>query len=90
MTNTWEAISGLIILVVGLYVFWHAYNTSVACNSLGGEISTAITSVFGGNGAQICYNAGILEIGGLISAVIGLVILYAGISNKTKTASKRR
>jgi uncharacterized membrane protein len=82
--NTWEAITGIIILVVSVVLFWQNYNYSTQCNSLGGQISTAITSIFGGTGAQACYNSGIVEVASVITAIIGLVIIYASMNTKSK------
>lgn len=82
--NTWEAITGAIILVIGITVFWQNYNTVTQCNTIGGKISTAITSIFGGTGAQACYNSTILEIGSIITAIIGAVIVYAAIIKKPR------
>ena len=82
--NTWEAITGIIILVVGAVLFWQNYNYSTQCNSLGGQISTAITSIFGGSGAQACYNSGIIEVASVIAAVIGAVIIYSAVNSRSK------
>ncbi len=82
--NIWEAITGIIILVVSVVLFWQNYNYSTQCNSLGGQISTAITSIFGGNGAQACYNSGVIEVASVIAAIIGIVIIYASMNNKSK------
>jgi hypothetical protein len=75
--NTWETITGVIILVVSLAALWSSYNTVQQCNSIGGRISTAITSIFGGTGAQACYNSGLIEVGSIITAIIGLIIIFA-------------
>ena len=48
------------------------------------QISTAITSIFGGNGAQACYNSGVIEVASVIAAIIGIVIIYASMNNKSK------
>ncbi len=78
----WEAITGIILLLVGIGVAWQNYNTVTGCNSVGGKLSTALTSLFGGTGAQSCYNAQIAVVGGIIVALIGLVIIFA--ANKTQ------
>ncbi len=85
--NTWEAITGIIVLVVGIALFWQSYNTSAVCNSVGGQITTAVTSLFGGTGAQTCYNAVIIEVASAIAAIIGVVIIYAAVKN---TGRKRK
>ena len=48
--NTWKLVTGIILLIVGLVVFGRGYNMVNACNSLGGKLTTVITSIFGGNG----------------------------------------
>ena len=78
--DKWEAITGIILFLVGAGVALQNYRTVTSCNSIGGKLSTAITSLFGGNGAQSCYNAQIAVVGGVIVALIGLVIIYS--SNK--------
>ena len=75
--NTWEAITGIILLIVGAAVAWQNYITMSSCNSVGGKIATFLTSLFGGNGAQACYNTQIAMVGGIIVAIAGLVIIYA-------------
>ncbi len=84
--NTWKVITGIIILVIGIGVFWQNYRTVAGCNSLTGKVSTALTSLFGGNGAQSCYDAGIAEVAGIIVAIIGLVVLFSA----TRPAKKAR
>lgn len=86
--NTWKIITGIIILVVGVGVFWQNYRTVSSCNSLTGKVSTAVTSLFGGNGAQSCYNAGIAEVAGLIVAIIGLVVLFSAARPSARKARK--
>lgn len=78
--NRWEAITGIILFLVGLGVAWQNYITITSCNTIGGKLSTFFTSLFGGTGAQSCYNAQIAVAGGIILLIIGLVIVYA--SNK--------
>lgn len=87
MTITWKIVTGIVLLVVGLWVFWQNYNTIAQCNTIAGKLSTFITSIFGGNGAQSCYNSQLAEIGGIIVALIGFVVL---ISTMTKVTVKRR
>ncbi len=86
--NTWKVITGIIILVIGIGVFWQNYRTVSSCHSLTGEVSTALTSLFGGNGAQSCYDAGIAEVAGIIVAIIGLVILFSASRNMPRKARK--
>jgi len=74
--DKWEAITGVILFLVGAAVAWQNYNTVTGCNTFGGKLSTAITSLFGGTGAQSCYNAQIAVVGGILVALIGLVIIY--------------
>jgi uncharacterized membrane protein len=82
--NIWEAITGIIIVVVSLMLFWQTYNTVAQCNSIGGQISTAIGSLFGGTNAQQCYNSGIIEVASIFTAIIGVIIVYAAVKNKAK------
>lgn len=51
-----------------------------------GQVANFFTSLFGGSGVQSCYNAQIIEIGGIIVALIGLVVIFAG----NKKSARRR
>jgi uncharacterized membrane protein len=82
--NTWEAIAGIIVLVVSVVLFWQNYNYSTQCNSLGGQISNFFSSLVGGTGVQTCYNAGIIEVASVIAAIIGALIIYAAVNSKSK------
>ncbi len=85
--ETWEVITGIILLIVGMVMFLQNYHTVNQCNSLGGKISTAISSIFGGTGAQSCYNSQISEIAGILIALMGLGIVYLGAKHSDR---KRR
>lgn len=74
--NAWETATGLLIFVASLLLFWHYYYITAQCNSVAGQVVTAITSIFGGNAAQQCYNSGVIEVGSVIGAIIGLVVIY--------------
>lgn len=80
--DIWKVLLGIVLVVVGLAVLWHGYTTVSSCNSFVGKIATAISSTFGGNGAQNCYNAQLDEVGGIIVALIGLVVIFVGNGNK--------
>lgn len=80
--DLWKALAGIIILLIGLYVTWHGYASVAQCNSIWGKISTFFNSVFGGSAAQSCYNSGLQEVGGIIVAIIGLVIIF--VRNESK------
>jgi|GEM_PF-1651070 hypothetical protein len=88
--STWKSITGIILLVVGIWVFWQNYHTISQCNSVAGKISTALTSIFGGNGAQMCYNSQLAEIGGIIVAIIGLVIIISSLREGSGGRRQRR
>jgi putative Mn2+ efflux pump MntP len=75
--DKWEAITGIILFLVGIGVAWQNYNTVTSCNSLGGKISTFFGSLLGANPQQACYNAQIAVVGAVIVALIGLAIIYA-------------
>ncbi len=85
--NAWETITGILVFLIGIALFWQSYNTSVSCNSIGGQISMFFTSLVGGTGAQMCYNSVIIEVGSVIAAIIGVVVIYASFR---KTPAKRR
>ncbi len=76
--ETWEVITGIVLLLVGLVVFGQNYHTVSQCNSIGGKISAFFTSLFGGTPVQSCYNAYVAEIGGILIALVGLGIIYLG------------
>ena len=80
--DMWKAILGVVLVIVGLAVLWNGYNTVGNCNSIFGKIGTAISSIFGGNAAQACYNAGLQEVAGVIVAIIGVIVIFVG--NKAK------
>ncbi len=86
--NTWKAITGIILLIIGIGVFWQNYNVVRACNTLVGKVSTFVTSIFGGNGQQSCYNASIAEVAGVLVAIIGLVVIYSASRSATKKGRK--
>jgi len=72
----WKTLTGIILIVIGIAVAWQAYTTVSQCSSIVGQITTAITSVFGGTGAQACYNAQIAEVAGIIIVLIGLAVIF--------------
>lgn len=84
MGNKWEAATGIILFLLGVALFWQSYNTSVSCNSVGGQISNFFSSIIGGTAVQNCYNASIIEVGSVIVAIIGIVIVYAAFRKHTK------
>lgn len=86
--NTWKIVTGIILLVIGIGVFWQNYKVVSGCNSLIGKVSTAVTSIFGGNGAQSCYNAQIAEVAGIIVAIIGLVVIFSATRPPSRKARK--
>jgi hypothetical protein len=84
MVDVWKIILGIVLVLVGLAVLWHGYTVISGCNSIYGKIATAITSIFGGQGAQNCYNAQLQEIAGILVALIGVVVIFAGNNGKHK------
>jgi hypothetical protein len=82
--NTWEAITGLVILAVGVALFWNSYNQLVKCNSAAGQIVTAISTFFRGTGIPACDNASVLEVVGVIAVIAGAIILFVAASKKSK------
>ena len=80
--NTWKAVTGVLLLAIGLEAFWQSYTTADQCNSILGRISIFVTSIFGGSGAQACYNAQLGQVGGVLVALIGLVVLYQVVTGK--------
>ena len=88
--NTWEAITGFVILLVGVAVFWQSSNSLVQCNSIGGRISSAITSLLGGTGVQACYNSGLLQLGSVITAILGAIIIIAAVSSKSESSGRQK
>lgn len=82
--ETWKAITGIILLIVGVAVAWQNYMTIGSCNSITGKIGIVIGSLFGGSPAQACFNAQIAMVGGIIVAIAGLVIIYVAASAKKR------
>lgn len=88
--NQWKAITGIILLIVGVAVFFQSYKTVTGCNTVVGKLSTFFTSIFGGNGAQACYDAQLDAVGAAIVAIIGLVIIYLAFRPEKTTRGRRR
>lgn len=82
MVDVWKILLGIVLVLVGVAVLWHGYTKASSCNSLGGRIVIAITSIFGGSGAQSCYNAQLDEVAGILVAIIGLVVIFVGNGKK--------
>jgi ascorbate-specific PTS system EIIC-type component UlaA len=82
--ETWKAVIGVILIVAGAIVAWQGSNTVNQCNTLLGKLSTVVSSIFGGTQAQACYNAEIAVIGGVIVALIGVVVVFASIRRHKK------
>jgi putative Mn2+ efflux pump MntP len=59
------------------------------CNTVAGKLSTFFTSLFGGTGAQMCYNSQIAEIGGIIVAIIGLVVIISSLREEHPKRQRR-
>jgi multisubunit Na+/H+ antiporter MnhG subunit len=83
--NTWKAITGLVILLVGIALFWNSHNQLLKCDSAGGQIATAISNFFGNNGIPACNNASIFEVVGIIAAILGVIILFLAALGKAKS-----
>ena len=84
MNKEVTVIVGVILLVVGAVLAWQSYLTVTQCNSPGGTLATAISTFFGGQRAQACSNAQILEVGGIIAAAIGMVVALFALYDKGK------
>lgn len=84
MNKEGTVIVGLILLIVGAVLAWQSYLTVTQCSSPGGTIATAISTFFGGQRAQTCSNAQLFEVGGIIVAVIGLVVALFALFEKGK------
>ena len=82
--DNWKTVAGLLLFIVGAYAAWQSYNTVSACSSTLGQISTAITSALGGNAAQACYNAQIIEVASALVAIIGIVVIYSAVNQKQR------
>lgn len=77
-----EALIGAIILTVGFALFWQSYNAAVQCNSFVGQVSTAISSIFGTTRIQACSNTGVIETASATAAVLGVVLMYTASLDK--------
>ncbi|MDE1825485.1 MAG: hypothetical protein KGH61_05225 [Candidatus Micrarchaeota archaeon] len=80
--QTWKAITGIILLVIGALVAFQGYGVAGQCSSALGQVGTFVSSILGGSGAQGCYNAHIAEYGGIIIAIIGLIVIYSAATAK--------
>jgi multisubunit Na+/H+ antiporter MnhB subunit len=86
--DLWKAATGIILAVAGAYVAWQGYVQVSMCSSTFGQVANFFTSLFGGTGVQNCYNAQIIEIGGILVVLIGLVVIFVG--NGKKAVAKKR
>ncbi len=84
--DIWKAVTGIILVAAGAIVAGNGYVQVSQCSSTWGQVANFFTSLFGGSGVQSCYNAQIIEIGGIIVALIGLVVIFAG----NKKSARRR
>jgi len=80
--ETWKGITGIIVFLVGAYAAFQGYNQVGQCSSALGQLGTFLSSLFGGSGTQACYNAQIMEYGGIVLAIIGVIIIYSAVSKK--------
>ena len=87
--DVWKAITGILLVVAGAVAAGQGYVAVSQCTSTWGQLANFLTSIFGGTSVQACYNAQIIEIGGIIVALIGLVVIFVGNKKVTK-ATKRR
>ena len=74
--NLWKAVTGIILALIGIAVFWQAYMAVSQCNSIIGMVTTVVSSIFGGSGAQSCYNAQIAEVVGIVVLLVGLAVIF--------------
>lgn len=86
--ETWKAITGIILFLIGAVVALQGYNTLNQCGSVLGQVATFLGSLLGGTGAQSCYNAQIAEYGGVILAIVGIVIVYTAQKPMKKSGRK--
>jgi hypothetical protein len=61
---------------------WQSYVTVTQCNSNGGQVATFISNLFRGDRAQTCSNAQVVEIAGIVAAIIGLVVAAFALGGK--------
>ncbi|HVA82921.1 MAG TPA: hypothetical protein VNF06_02035 [Candidatus Aquilonibacter sp.] len=86
--ETWKAITGIILFLIGAVVALQGYNTLNNCGSVVGMIGTFVSAIIGGNGTQSCYNAQVAQYGGVILAIIGLVVIYTAQKPMKKSGRK--
>ena len=87
--EAWKAITGIILFVVGALVAFQSYGVVGQCSSALGQVGTLVSSILGGSGAQGCYNAHIAEYGGIIIAIVGLVIIYSAVAKPAKKSGRK-
>jgi predicted MFS family arabinose efflux permease len=86
--DIWKALAGIVLVVVGAVAAAQGYITVSQCNSTFGQVANFFSSLLGGSAVQGCYNAQLVEIGGILVALIGLVVIFVG--NKKGAAKKRK
>ena len=82
--DVWKAVAGIILVVAGAIAAMQGYAAVSQCASALGQVTNFFSSLFGGTSVQNCYNAQIIEVGGIIVVLIGLVVIFV----KNKHAKK--
>ena len=78
-------IVGTVCFLVGAALFWQSYLKVTECNSLLSKISTFLGAMFGGQVSPMaCTIAQISEIFGILLAIMGLVVVFFGLRDKSK------
>jgi hypothetical protein len=75
--NVWKTIAGVILLVAGVLAAVQGYSGVLQC----GPTYQLTTTPF-------CYNTELTELGGIIVALIGMIVIFYG-NPLVKTARKR-
>lgn len=76
--DMWKIFAGVILLVAGIIAAVQGYRVVVQCSSTFGQAENFLSSLFGGNAIQECYNAQLIELGGIIVALIGMIVIFYG------------
>lgn len=88
--NAVKTIVGIIIAAAGAIAAAQGYVNVTQCSSTWAQVANFFTSLVGGTAVQACYDAQIMEIGGIIVLLIGLVVIFAGNKKASSPAKKGR
>jgi hypothetical protein len=74
--NIWKIFMGVLMIVAGIVSAIQVYPIVIECTQTFGQSSNFFSSIFTGSALQICYNAQLIELGGVLVALIGMIVIF--------------